>query len=219
MLADCKLCGCSGWLFWTGPDGLCRNCGNLAGSELRQRAEIIDSAEKEAAETLNPHSKIAKLDIAVSELRVLADYEEKGFKTPIEAARMRLGRTAANRDALILKTAREEASAIMESLGSVPRPGEKLKKLEAFQINLLEYRRRCGDGRTVELLHRRIKTTAFRIRLSARLEDARAAHKDQKPADAKRLYQEALTLLERDGKDDPSYDSQHAAILKRLESG
>ncbi len=216
MGADCKLCGCSGWLFWTSPDGLCRNCSHLAGSEMRQRAQIADTAAQEAASTLNPQSKIAKLDIAVSELRVLADYENKGFKTPVEAARLRLDRTTAERDALILKTAREEAAQTLESLGTVPDLRGKIKRLEVFRIKLSEYRQRCGDSRSIEILDRRVTTASYRIRLSNRLDEAASAQSDKHPEDAKRLYQEALEIMEKEGRSDPSFKSQHKQILKLL---
>jgi len=183
---------------------------------MKQRAELAESATREAAQTLNPQSKIAKLDIAVSELRALAEYEGKGIKTPVEAARLRLDRTSAERDALILRTAREDAAETIEKLSSMPRPGEKLKFLEGFRTKLTEYRRRCGDGRSIDILERRVKTTAYRIRLSARLDEAEAAEKEKKTDDAKSLFEEALAIMDKEGKTDPSYKKQRDQILKRL---
>jgi hypothetical protein len=216
VVDDCKLCGCSGWIFWTGPDGLCRNCSNIAGNDMRQRASLAQSARQAAESTLNPHSKIAKLDLAVSELRALAGYEQKGIKTPVEAAEMKLHKTEADRDALILRTAREEALQTMERVGGADGTEAKLKLLDELRLRLHEYHGRCGDSPSIEILEKRVRTSAYRIRLSARLDAARTAEKDADPEGAKRLYAEALDCLDREGKTDPSYRKQRDRINKQI---
>lgn len=215
-MADCKLCGCTGWLFWTGPDGLCRNCSNLAGNDMRQRASLAESAQQAAQATLNPHSKIANLDQAVSQLKALADYEEKGIRTPIGAASMQLHQTQAQRDALLLKTAREEALETMQRVRDLADPEAKLKLLDAYRIKLREYRARCGDGPSIEILDKRVRTGSYRIRLSRSLELAREAETGGDEERAKRLYAEALDCLDKEGKTDPSYRKQRERVSKQL---
>jgi len=105
----------------------------------------------------------------------------------------------------------------LERVRDVPDAEERLKILDTYRLKLREYRARCGDGPSIEILEKRIRTASYRIRLSFRLEEARQAEESSDAERAKRLYAQALDCLDKEGKSDPAYRKQRERISKQLQ--
>ncbi|MFH1726650.1 MAG: hypothetical protein ABII00_18725 [Elusimicrobiota bacterium] len=201
-MADCKICGCKGWLALLDDQGLCRYCAKLAALDIEQRSRIVKEFKIKADTTLNPASKIQSMDLMASNLEALSDYERKGVATPGSSPQRELSKTRAELDALLLKTLRSELDQLIVSAKTAESPEAKLKLFEGFRLKLSEYKGRVRQKGAFETLEGMLRDSIVDIRLNAAIETARRAEENGARAEALRLYKKVLAELNtRDPKD------------------
>lgn len=216
-MAGCRYCGCSGWLAALTADGLCGGCEHLVSSELEQRARVLAASERGAADTQNPATKLDRMDLAVAQLEALAVYERKGIRTPVDSPERRLKEAQRERDALLMRTAKEDLDAVMRAMRAEGEADRKAKLLGDFRLRLKDYIARAVSKGPLPAIERKVRAAAWKVRLDARLCAARAAEKDGRAEVAARAYREALTLLTAPEAGGPGLMEQRLKILERLE--
>lgn len=215
-MSACRYCGCSGWLSALTPDELCGNCEHLVSADLEQRARTLAHYEKGAADTQNASTKLDRMDLAVAQLEALAVYERKGIRTPVESPERRLKEAQRERDALLMRTAKEDLDAVMRAVKGDGDPERKAKLLGDFRLRLKDYIARAVSKGPLPALERKVRATAWKVLLDARLNAAHQADKDGNPEAAARAYREALTLLSSPEAGGPLLMEQRLKIQERL---
>lgn len=217
-MSGCRYCGCSGWLSALTTDGLCGNCEHLVSSELEQRVRTLAESEKGAADTQNASTKLDRMDLAVAQLEALASYEKKGIRTPVESPERRLKEAQRERDALLMRTAKEDLDAVMRAVRADGEAEQKAKLLGAFRLRLKDYTARAVSKGPLPALERKVRAAAWKLLLDARLSVARQADKDGRVDAAARAYREALTLLSTPEAGGTLLMQQRLNIQERLEA-
>ncbi|TBR16860.1 hypothetical protein EPO15_18240 [bacterium] len=217
-MSACRYCGCSGWLSALTTDGLCGNCEHLVSAELEQRVRTLTQSERGAADTQNPSTKLDRMDLAVAQLEALATYERKGIRTPVESPERRLKEAQRERDALLMRTAKEELDAVMRAVRAEGEPERKAKLLGDFRLRLKDYVTRAVSKGPLPALERKVRAAAWKVLLDARIAAAHHAEKDGRGDDAARAYREALTLLSSPEAGGPLLMEQRLRIQERLET-
>lgn len=217
-MAGCRYCGCSGWLSALTQDGLCGNCEHLVSSELEQRVRTLAESEKGAADTQNASTKLDRMDLAVAQLEALASYERKGIRTPVESPERRLKEAQRERDALLMRTAKEDLDAVMRAVRADGEAERKAKLLGDFRLRLKDYTARAVSKGPLPALERKVRAAAWKVLLDARLNAARLADKEGRGDVAARAYREALTLLSSPDAGGSLLTEQRLKIQERLEA-
>jgi len=215
-MAVCKVCGCTGWLFFISDKGICRTCAHLTSIDVEQRTRIVRDEARSAETTLNPHSKIAHLDVVVKNLEALADYESKGVPTPEAEAGARLSESRKERDALLLRTAKAELNDVIQRVRKEARAEGKTALYEDLLRRLGEFKARLEGERSLDTMIRKVEGTIMRIRLDSRIRGARSHEKAGRSDAARKGYEEALAFLNLKGAADPASPSYRAKIEERL---
>ncbi|MBI5242489.1 MAG: hypothetical protein HY922_02245 [Elusimicrobia bacterium] len=208
-MAACKYCGCSGWFFPLDKAGLCGTCAHLVGLDVDQRRGIIRDAAKLADQTANPQSKLARLDVILSNLEALAKYEERGIPTMEGSPSEMLRSKKAERDWLLLETAKKDIEEALAKVQAADGPDAKLALYSNLLLKLGEHKSSAGDAGALGELEGKVKASVYQIELSVRLEKAQRAEQAGDDRRAVRLYEEALTYLKATGLE-PSARAKHA---------
>lgn len=211
-MADCKYCGCSGWFFALSKSGLCQNCGRMVDLEIAQRKDALRDASEQAVRTGNPHSKIARLDQALSHLEALAKLEERGIQALEGTASEQLKARKEERESLILETSRRETEEALAKVQSAQGPGAKIAACQGLLLKLADYKLKLSDAAPLTLLERRLQDCAHQIRLNELLEKARAEEEAGRRESAYGLYREAVGFLKASDMD-PQLRTRHMARL------
>lgn len=217
-MASCRYCGCSGWLSALTLDGLCGACEHLVSSEVEQRARLLAESERGAADTQNAATKLDRMDLAVAQLEALAVYERKGIRTPVESPERRLREAQRERDALLMRTAKEDLDAVMRAVRDEGDPERKSRLLNDFRLRLKDYLARAGTKGPLPSLERKVRSLGWKVLLDAKLNAARGAEKDGRTENAVRSYREALTLLNAPEAGGALVMEQRLRIQERLET-
>ncbi|MDE2290454.1 MAG: hypothetical protein KGL53_00110 [Elusimicrobia bacterium] len=215
-MAACRYCSCSSWLFALNPSGLCGNCEHLVSQELEQRARVLAESARGAEATQNPHTKLTRLDLAVAQLEALAVYERKGIATPVESPERRLKEAQRERDALLMKTAKDDLDATMRGVRDELDPERKAKLLSDLRLRLKDYQTRASSKGPLPALEKRARSAAWRVLLDARLNEARRADKAGEVPAAVRAYRQAQTLLSSPAASGPAAVEQRLQVAERL---
>ena len=213
-MAACKICGCSGWFFPLSKAGLCHTCAHLVAMEVAQRRDAIRDSARLAEQTADPHSKLARLDVMLSNLDALAKFEERGIPTGEGAASpsQSLKAGKAQRDSLLIETAKKALDDAMAKVQAAPSPEAKLALYNTLLLKLSEYKAKADDGGPLSALERKVKDSTIQIQLNIRLEKAREAERRKDGKAALKLYEEALTYLKASGMDAESR-ARHAVKI------
>lgn len=195
-MAGCRYCGSSGWLSALDADGLCGACEHLVSGELEQRARVLSVSRRDADATGNPGTKLDRLDLVVSQLSALAAYERKGIRTPVPSPERALKEAQRERDALLMRTAKEDLDRVMRSVRDEPDPARKAKLFGELRLRLKDYIARAGTKGPLPALERKVRAASWKVLLEARLDAAQAAERAGDRAAAAAAYREALTLLD-----------------------
>lgn len=217
-MSGCRYCGCSGWLSALTTDGLCGNCEHLVSSELEQRVRTLAESERGAADTQNASTKLDRMDLAVAQLEALASYERKGIRTPVESPERRLKEAQRERDALLMRTAKEDLDAVMRAVRADGDAERKAKHLSDLRLRLKDYTTRAASKGPLPALERKVRAAAWKLILDVRLNAARQADKEGRGDVAARAYREALTLLSTPEAAGPLLMEQRLKIQQRLEA-
>lgn len=205
----CKVCGCSGLFFGVDAAGLCTSCGHLLSLEIAQRTRLIEDGLRSAEQTVNPHSKIARLDETLSQLEALSKYEERGIQTlPASPAAM-LVEIRARKDEVVAQAAQVDVTETLSRVQETALPEAKVALYNALLLRLAEYRRRMSDPKRLGPIEEGVQSAVRRIRLNAPLERARLAEARGQREKALAAYREALAFLK-------SSDPERAALADRL---
>ncbi len=208
----CKYCACAGWFFHLSKEGLCATCEHLVGLEVEQRERAIADSQKAAETTLNPHSKITKMDLVVENLDALAKFEKRGIPTSKISALERLGQSREKLDKLVLRTAKAELRGVFKKVRRTGGPEAKIKLLSDFRLKLAAFCTRKDLPEDLRLLNLRIRDAIYRIRLNVFLDLAKEAEKASQPPAAADDYKEALKFL----KGDPTQTEQMARLEAKI---
>ena len=176
-------------------DGLCSDCEHLVRMDIEQRTRIIEDNKRAAETTLNPASKISKLDIVVEHLDALARYERKGIKTIHDSPSAQLDRSRADLRRLVFRTAKIELKAVLKEIGRQPSPEEKVKTLSEYRLKLESYDPELRETAQMKNLEARVRDSIHRIHLNSALSEAQKAETSGMKAQALRGYKEALKFL------------------------
>ncbi|MFH2201796.1 MAG: hypothetical protein ABIJ96_01640 [Elusimicrobiota bacterium] len=215
---DCKFCGGGSWFFKLSKDGLCGDCEHLVKMDVRQRVRLIQDHKDAAEQTLNPHSKIAKMDVVVKNLDALAGYEKRGIKTMGESAAEQRDRSQADLGRLVVNTAKGELKGVLAQVRKTSDLEAKIKLLTAFQLKLSEFKARADSSEDLELFARKVRNSIYRIRLNSILETARVIEKEGDPKQAMAMYSEALKFLNSTDDPDSSREEHRARLEKKISS-
>ncbi|HBL19150.1 MAG: hypothetical protein A2X36_01565 [Elusimicrobia bacterium GWA2_69_24] len=216
-MSDCKICGCSGWFFFITSDGLCRHCAHLTSIDIEARSRAARDSAKAAEQTLNPQSKIVHLDLALSNLETLADYEKRGIPSPGGSAEESLRKARSERDRLVLRTARQELVGLMRRVRAEEEAEAKVALYTGFLRKLQEYEASLADPKPIASLKKKVEGGVVRIRLNALVAKARRCEASADMVAARRLYGEALAYLKMKGADDPAATGYRAKIESCLQ--
>ena len=211
-MSDCKYCGCSGWFFALSKSGLCQNCGHMVSLEIAQRRDSFRDAAERASQTGNPHSKIARLDQALSHLEALAKLEERGIEALEGTASDQLKARKEERDRLILETSRRETEEALAKVSGAQGPKAKIATCQALLLKLSEYKLKLSDAAPLSLLERRLQDCAHQIRLNELLEKAKEEEDAGRRDSAYGLYREAAGFLKASDMD-PDLRTRHLVRL------
>jgi len=217
-MSGCRYCGCSGWLSALTSDGLCGNCEHLVSADLEQRARVLARSEQGISDTRNASTKLDRMDLAVAQLEALAVYERKGIRTPVESPERRLKEAQRERNALLMRTAKEDLDGVMRAVRECPEPERKAKLLGELRLRLKDYTARADSKGPLPALERKVRAAAWKVLLDARLSAARAAEEAGRPDAAVRAYREALTLLSAPEASGPLLMEQRLRVQERLDT-
>lgn len=211
-MAACKYCGCSGWFFPLDKAGLCGTCAHLVGLEVDQRRGIIRDAAKLAEQTANPQSKLARLDVILANLEALAKFEERGIPTVEGSPSEMLRSKKAERDRLLLDTAKKDIEETLAKVQAADGPDAKLLLYNGLLLRLGEHKTSAGDARALGELEGKVKASVYQIELNVRLEKAKKADEARDERRALSLYEEALIYLKATDME-PSARAKHAVKI------
>lgn len=199
-MAQCKLCDCSGWFLSLSDHALCQRCEGLFQLDLHQRVRIIKDSQKIIETSRNLATKLSRIEVAISHLKALLDYERRGINTilppPSEAIRnyeSRREEDLAHHAALVHDEAVAKAKVGGNSRSTITALSKGLLKLRALA------RYNPSNFTTLEqgLLDRIARET-----MSDYLDKARKAEFKGQKKKALEQYYEALYFLKHDKIDD-----------------
>lgn len=194
-MRDCRYCGASGWLFAVDSAGLCGACQHLVSADIEQRAQVLRESRRAADDTVNTETKLERLGLAVAQLEALTRYERKGIRTPVPSPERALKEAQRERDALLMRAAKDDLDAAMRELKQGADPEAKVRRLNALRLRMKDYEAQASCKGPLPALSRRIQNAAWRARLSAALARARRADGAGNVPEAVRAYREAAVLL------------------------
>ncbi|MFA6029096.1 MAG: hypothetical protein WC969_04490 [Elusimicrobiota bacterium] len=194
-MTHCKYCGCSGWFFALNPAGLCGNCAHIVGMEITQRKQHMRDALDRADHTVNPHTRLARIEEMLKDLEALSKYEEKGIPTIEGSPKDEHQRRREQLDALLLETAQQETDSALARVVSAEDAAAKTKVYSDLLLRLADYREKAEKKDALHALERKIRDAVLQIELDGRLLRARNEEARGSNAEALALYQEALTYL------------------------
>lgn len=215
-MPDCRYCGTSGWLFALNPTGLCGSCEHLVSADIEARAQVLKESRQAADDTRNTETKLERLGLAVAQLEALARYERKGIRTPIQSPERSLKEAQRERDALVMRAAKEDLDAAMKDLKTEGDPESKVRRLNALRLRLKDYEAQASSKGPLPALGKRLQAAAWRVRLSAALERAGRFEAAGDREQAVRAYREALTLLCAPEASGPVLIDQRLHVSERL---
>jgi hypothetical protein len=208
-VSRCKICGCLGWFTHISEAGVCTNCDHMLSLEIAQRSRRIEDCLRSADQTVNPGSKIARLDETLCQLEALSKYEERGIRT-IEGSPAAMSDDVRRRkDEVVAASAQADVQETMARIQSIALPERKIDLYGALLVRLSEYRRRMSRGEKVAELEDGVREAVRRIRLNVPMDRARLAEARGQKEKALEAYREALTFLR-------SNDPERAALSRHI---
>lgn len=198
-MSSCKYCGGLGLFFSISGEGLCAACQPLVTMDVEQRVRIVEAEAAAADRTLNPQSKIDRLDQVVHNLNALADYEKKGIRTLNGEAGERLEESRKALESLILKTASAEVKDCFRKVRAEREAERKLKRLSHCLLRLQEHEERLGPRPALSALTRKAQNLSHRIQLHDEMARGVRAEQVGLIEQARAHYQQALNHLKAAG--------------------
>ncbi|MFA6093745.1 MAG: hypothetical protein WCU88_08575 [Elusimicrobiota bacterium] len=194
-MTHCKYCGCSGWFFSLNASGLCVNCAHIVSLDIAQRKELLREDAGRAEETINPQTRLAKLEQIIVNLQELAKYEEKGIPTLEDPAKDALVRRKEELDCALLETAQQETELTLKKVQRISDARAKIKAYGDLLLRLADYRGHASNPDPFLALERRVHDAVYQIELDLHLARAVDLEQTGKPQEALGLYQEAMAYL------------------------
>ncbi|MBI2362367.1 MAG: hypothetical protein HYV15_03170, partial [Elusimicrobia bacterium] len=139
-------------------------------------------------------------------------------QTPMQSPERALREAQRERDALVMKAAKDELDAAMRGLREGGDPEAKVRRLNALRLRLKDYEAQVSAKGPLPALGKKVKAAAWRVSLSAALERARRADQAGRRDEAVKAYREAGVLLSAPEASGAVLVEQRLHVTERLEA-
>ncbi len=215
-MAQCKMCGKSGWLLSVSNEGLCGTCYAVYINDIRQHPRVIQDCINLVADSKKLDTRLSRCDLLVERARVLLQYEEIGIETIKPSPSELISNYTSARNEIIIETVKANVEKCLGKAEVAATARTAVTQANNALFKITEAREDFGNYPEFDKLEERVKCFSHETQLNEFIEKAKKAEFKGNKKKALDQYQEALYFLKTDEIDDSMQDEHIQEIEAKI---